>query len=68
MSHFNDPTQQEKCIPFTSILSLDVASLGFNPATVHAIWSPSKDFGSSGIKVVSSLLLTLDLTAEADSK
>jgi aspartate/methionine/tyrosine aminotransferase len=37
---------------FVSALSLDVASLGCNPALVHTVWSPSKDFGASGIKLV----------------
>ncbi|KAG8718186.1 hypothetical protein FRC09_013039, partial [Ceratobasidium sp. 395] len=41
-----DPT------PFTSILSLDIQALaGCNPARVHVIAGPTKDFGSSGLKV-----------------
>lgn len=37
---------------FTSVLSLDVAALGGDPSRVHVVWSPSKDFGSSGIRIV----------------
>ncbi|KAG8721141.1 hypothetical protein FRC08_015439 [Ceratobasidium sp. 394] len=41
-----DPT------PFVSILSLDIQTLaGCNPARVHVIAGPTKDFGSSGLKV-----------------
>lgn len=37
---------------FTSALSLDAAAVGCDPSRVHVIWSMSKDFGSSGIKLV----------------
>ncbi|KAG8722270.1 hypothetical protein FRC08_004895 [Ceratobasidium sp. 394] len=41
-----DPT------PFVSILSLDIQALaGCNPARVHVIAGPTKDFGSSGLQV-----------------
>lgn len=38
--------------PFTSALSLDLQALGCAPEYVHTIWSVSKDFGSSGIRMV----------------
>jgi aspartate/methionine/tyrosine aminotransferase len=41
--------------PFTSALSIDIAKLGFNPARIHVFWSTSKDFGQSGLRLVSSL-------------
>ncbi|KAG8794544.1 hypothetical protein FRC12_023753 [Ceratobasidium sp. 428] len=38
--------------PFISILSLDIQALaGCNPARIHVIAGPTKDFGSSGLKV-----------------
>lgn len=37
---------------FISALSLDAARLGCDPSRVHVVWSMSKDFSSSGIKVV----------------
>lgn len=39
-------------VPFISALSIDVASLGCDPSRVHVIWSISKDFGSSGFRMV----------------
>lgn len=36
---------------FSSVLALDLNSLGVNPARVHVIWSTSKDFGSSGYRL-----------------
>jgi aspartate/methionine/tyrosine aminotransferase len=41
--------------PFVSALSLEPASLDCAPHRVHVIWSISKDFGSSGIRLVRSL-------------
>lgn len=38
---------------FISSLSLDLPSLGVNPERVHVLWSTSKDFGSSGFRMVS---------------
>lgn len=38
--------------PFVSILSCDPTSIGCSPSRVHAIWSISKDFGSSGVRLV----------------
>ena len=40
--------------PFASALSLDAAALGCDPSRVHVVWSPSKDFGSSAIRLVGS--------------
>lgn len=36
---------------FTSVLSLDLEKLGVDPSRVHAVWSMSKDFGQSGVRV-----------------
>ena len=47
---------------FMSVLSLDLGSLGVDIARVHVVWSTSKDFGSSGIRMVS---LTTELFADA---
>lgn len=37
--------------PFVSALSLDLHALGCDSKLVHTVWSTSKDFGSSGIRV-----------------
>ena len=39
--------------PFVSALSLDSAKLGCDSARIHVVWSTSKDFGQSGIRMVS---------------
>ena len=39
--------------PFVSTLSLDLPALGCDPSRVHVLWSTSKDFGQSGIRMVS---------------
>ncbi len=39
-------------IPFVSGLALNVKSLGGDPHRVHVIWSSSKDFGQSGVRMV----------------
>lgn len=50
-----EPDMSSKGLPpFVSILSCDAASIGCSPRRVHAIWSISKDFGSSGIRLVCS--------------
>ncbi|GIJ86444.1 hypothetical protein Asppvi_005333 [Aspergillus pseudoviridinutans] len=36
---------------FTSILSLDLESCGVDPSRVHTVWSLSKDFGCSGLRL-----------------
>ena len=38
--------------PFTSVLTLDAVKLGCDPSLAHVIWSTSKDFGLSGIRLV----------------
>jgi aspartate/methionine/tyrosine aminotransferase len=42
-SYSPDPT------PFTSILSLDLSAT-CNPARIHVLAGPTKDFGASGVK------------------
>jgi aspartate/methionine/tyrosine aminotransferase len=37
--------------PFVSVLSLDLKKLGVEPSRVHAVWSMSKDFGQSGVRM-----------------
>jgi len=39
-------------VPFVSALSIDVEKLGCNRSRVHTIWSTSKDFGQSGVRMV----------------
>ncbi|KAH8703005.1 pyridoxal phosphate-dependent transferase [Phaeosphaeriaceae sp. PMI808] len=41
----------EYTVPFVSALSLDLEALGCDTSRVHTIWSTSKDFGSSGIRM-----------------
>lgn len=38
--------------PFTSVLSLDLEDIGVDKSRVHMIWSTSKDFGQSGLRLV----------------
>lgn len=38
--------------PFVSALHLDLCRLGVDRARVHVVWSTSKDFGSSGFRMV----------------
>lgn len=37
---------------FVSVLALDLPSLGVESARIHMVWSTSKDFGSSGFRMV----------------
>lgn len=39
-------------VPFISAMSLDVSAVGCDMARVHTVWSVSKDFGSSGLRLV----------------
>ncbi len=39
-------------VPFTSVMSLDTDKTGCELSRVHVIWSMSKDFGSSGLRLV----------------
>lgn len=41
---------------FVSVLERDLAKLKVNPARVHQVYSISKDFGSSGLRLVSQKL------------
>jgi aspartate/methionine/tyrosine aminotransferase len=41
---------------FMSALSLDLPSMGVDPARVHVLWGTSKDLGSSGFRMVGVLL------------
>lgn len=52
LSEFDSPDLPD-APGFTSILSLDPASLGADPNRIHLIWSLSKDFAASGIRLVS---------------
>ena len=45
-------------VSFVSGLALNIKSLGGNPNRVHVIWSSSKDFGQSGIRMVSPLFFS----------
>jgi aspartate/methionine/tyrosine aminotransferase len=38
---------------FTSVLSIDMEALGADEKRVHVIWSLSKDFAASGVRLVS---------------
>jgi aspartate/methionine/tyrosine aminotransferase len=40
-----------KAQKFVSALSLDLESLGVDPSRVHVVWSMSKDFGQSGVRM-----------------
>jgi aspartate/methionine/tyrosine aminotransferase len=43
-------------VQFVSMLSLDLSALKVDPTRVHVIWSVSKDFGCSGLRLVSPAL------------
>ena len=42
----------EKSAPFVSVLQLDTEALGVDVSRIHVIWSISKDFGASGLRLV----------------
>ncbi|KAL5364141.1 PLP-dependent transferase [Aspergillus floccosus] len=46
-----DSADSDDLTPFISALSLDPSAVGCSPGRVHVIWSISKDFGSSGIRL-----------------
>jgi gliotoxin/aspirochlorine biosynthesis aminotransferase len=52
LSVFDAPDHTE-AVGFESVLSLDLDVVGCDPSRVHAIWSMSKDFGCSGLRMVS---------------
>lgn len=41
--------------PFQSILGTDLRAIGCDLSRVHVVWSMSKDFGCSGLRLVSSV-------------
>ncbi|KAF3037908.1 hypothetical protein E8E12_000245 [Didymella heteroderae] len=45
----DSPAPTRPAVPFSSILSLDVASL-IDPSLVHVLWGVSKDFGANGLR------------------
>lgn len=51
-SGFSSPTFKDP-VPFTSVMAMNLAALGCDPWRVHVVWSISKDFGSSGLRMVS---------------
>lgn len=44
------PSQTGPAVPFSSILSLDIASL-IDRSLVHVLWGVSKDFGANGLRL-----------------
>ena len=52
LSEFDAP-DLENAPKFTSILSIDPELLGADPTRIHLIWSLSKDFAASGVRLVS---------------
>lgn len=60
LSCFDNDELDSELPPFISALHLDLDRLRVERARVHVIWSTSKDFGSSGLRMVrlpASLLL-----------
>ncbi|BCS28405.1 aminotransferase gliI [Aspergillus puulaauensis] len=49
LSYFATPAESR--VPFQSILTLDPASLGCDQSRMHMVWSLSKDFGCSGLRL-----------------
>jgi gliotoxin/aspirochlorine biosynthesis aminotransferase len=39
--------------PFISALAIDIEKLGCDMSRIHTVWSTSKDFGQSGVRMVS---------------
>ncbi|KAI1317924.1 PLP-dependent transferase [Xylariaceae sp. FL0255] len=50
MSLFHNPDVSDP-VPFLPLMQIDVQALGCDPSRVHTIWSISKDFGSSGLRM-----------------
>ena len=38
--------------PFVSALAIDIEELGCDVSRIHTVWSTSKDFGQSGVRMV----------------
>lgn len=51
LSNFENPELPD-APPFVSALQIDVKGIGCDLSRVHTFWSTSKDFGSSGFRVV----------------
>ncbi|KAJ7479531.1 PLP-dependent transferase [Mycena latifolia] len=51
LSTFTSAYPPEPNVPFTSVLTYDLEALGVNPARVHVLAGPTKDFGASGLKL-----------------
>ncbi|KAJ9488957.1 hypothetical protein VN97_g4320 [Penicillium thymicola] len=51
LSTFSSTDFPSNPIPFTSILSLDVAAMGGDPSRVHMIWSISKGLCCNGLRL-----------------
>lgn len=49
----------QNAVPFTSALQLDTKAIGADLSRVHTVWSFSKDFGSSGLRMVGSARASL---------
>ncbi|KAI0517010.1 1-aminocyclopropane-1-carboxylate synthase 7 [Xylaria bambusicola] len=50
MSGFENPDHPDP-VPFVSLLQIDVKGMGCDLSRMHAVWSTSKDLGSSGLRV-----------------
>ncbi len=63
LSCFDDDDEADTGLPpFVSALHLDLDRLGVDRARVHVVWSTSKDFGSSGFRMVCLAVLPPRLT------
>ncbi|KAL3459739.1 pyridoxal phosphate-dependent transferase [Aspergillus heterothallicus] len=49
LSYFAKPSDDN--VPFRSVLTLDLSSIGCDPSRIHMVWSLSKDFGCSGLRL-----------------
>ncbi|KAH8197397.1 hypothetical protein TruAng_008420 [Truncatella angustata] len=54
LSKFPNPDLPDP-VPFISLLEIDIVELGCDLSRMHTIWSISKDLGSSGLRMMSSL-------------
>ncbi|KAJ7075300.1 PLP-dependent transferase [Mycena belliarum] len=51
LSTFSSAYPPEINVPFASVLTYDLEALGVEPARVHVLAGPTKDFGASGLKL-----------------
>ncbi|KAK8044766.1 hypothetical protein PG993_004790 [Apiospora rasikravindrae] len=56
LSSFANPDLGDRAVPFVSALQLDIQGMGCDLSRVHTIWSLSKDFGSSGLRMASTFI------------